>query len=223
MKNDFPAPSSAAKRITRAALSLLACGGVTLALWPAAQSGYAHWQQNQLQQKWQRAAAQPISTATISNHKNAKSSTRKVRATRKTPIAELPPTRILIPEIGLDAVLVQGQSEDDLKRGPGHDIYSALPGQKGNCVIAAHRNVYGSYFYRVDELLPGSKIILRTPHQKFTYSVVQMFNSADTDSSIKNPPADPNAPPMLTLYTCTLPISTTRIIITAQLAPADAP
>lgn len=133
-----------------------------------------------------------------------------------------PPTRIIIPEIDLDAVVVQGDDEASLRDGPGHDPNSALPGQIGNCVIGAHRNVYGSYFYRIDELLPGSRITLRTPDGKFRYQVVQTYQVADTQGAqVKAAP--PNSPPLLTLYTCTLPRSTNRLVVSAQLLPDDAP
>ena len=144
------------------------------------------------------------------------SSTRSGKLTKRR-IEPLLPTRLIIPEIGVDAVVVQGEDDASLERGPGHAPYTALPGQPGNCVIAAHRNLYGSYFYRVDELLPGAKITLRTPHQSYTYQVIQMFQVADTDAATVKALPPPGSPPMLTIYTCTLPRSTNRIVITSQL------
>ncbi len=210
---------NSSKRFLRGTLSLVALSGVVLALWPVGQTVWARWHQAQLERAWQKAAAQPVSLTSSTRKSNIHT---KSASTKKTQIADWPPTRIIIPEINLDAVVVQGEDEDSLRDGPGHDPFSALPGQTGNCVIAGHRNIYGSYFYRVDELLPGMKITLRTPHQSFRYQVVQSYQAADTQAaSVKAVAAD--APPMLTLYTCTLPRSTNRLIISAQLLPADAP
>lgn len=56
--------------------------------------------------------------------------------------AAWPPTPLIIPDLNLDAVVVQGVTPDELRRGPGHDAQSDKPGGR-NCVIAAHRNVGG--------------------------------------------------------------------------------
>ncbi len=150
---------------------------------------------------------------------NAPAASSPIRAA--SPAREWPPTRIIAPDMGLDAVVVSGVSESALRRGPGHWPGSALPGQPGNCVIAGHRNVYGSYFYRVDELLPGSLITLRTPDDSFNYQVVQSHTVADTDVSVLQPPAQKDAPPQLTLITCTVRRTTTRIVVTAHLVPPE--
>lgn len=216
MKN---APLTTGKRFLRGALTLLAMGGVTLALWPVGQTAYTRWNQQQLQREWQRAAAQPVSAPSVAAAKKlsaAPSSTRS-RKSAKPHIEPLPPTRLIIPEIGVDAVVVQGEDEASLERGPGHAPYTALPGQPGNCVIAAHRNVYGSYFYRVDELLPGAKITLRTPHQSYTYQVIQISQVADTEAATVKALPPPGSPPLLTIYTCTVPLSSNRVVITSQL------
>jgi LPXTG-site transpeptidase (sortase) family protein len=207
------------KRFLRGALTLLALGGATMAVWPVGQTAYTHWNQQQLQREWQRAAAQPVSAQPVSAAKNLsaeQSSTRSGKLTKRR-IEPLPPTRLIIPDIGVDAVVVQGEDDASLERGPGHAPYTALPGQPGNCVIAAHRNLHGSYFYRVDELLPGAKITLRTPHQSYTYQVIQMYQVADTDAATVKALPPPGSPPILTIYTCTLPRSTNRIVITSQL------
>lgn len=201
---------------------MVALCGVALAISPLAQSGWTRWHQAKLEREWQRDAAHSKFQATNSRAESSSIRFAIQTAPRKKTIQKWPPTRLLIPEIDLDAIVVQGENEASLRDGPGHDPFSALPGQNGNCVIAAHRNIYGSYFYRLDELLPGTKIILRTPDQKFRYQVVQSFQVADTQGAIVKA-APPNSPPLLTLYTCTIPRSTNRLVVTAQLLPDDAP
>jgi LPXTG-site transpeptidase (sortase) family protein len=94
-----------------------------------------------------------------------------------------PLTKLTIADIGLETFVVQGMDDAALRRGPGHDVNSSLPGE-GNCVIAGHRNVYGSFFYRLDELLPGAPIVLQSSNGKFTYIVEAVFVTPDTNLTI---------------------------------------
>jgi LPXTG-site transpeptidase (sortase) family protein len=223
------------KRFLRAALSLLFAIGVSMALWPLGQMAYARWSQHTLDAAWRAAAQQSVAAAPARNNPgrtsqsghSTGSSLRRTNASQKAvgrklqSAAEWPPTRIVIPEIDLDAVVVQGWDEDALRRGPGHRPQSALPGQPGNCVIAAHRNVYGAWFMRLDALLPGSEIRLRTPHETFTYRVSLLYTAADNDPATLRAPTGPDASPRLTLITCTLPRSTSRVIVVAQLVQPE--
>ena len=224
------------KRVVRGLLSLAIFGGIALALWPFGQDFYAAWNQRQLQADWKNAA--PTATASVAastrkpqNATLKKSSTKITSkaggaaaqlaegATQKTVEVPFPKTKIELPDIGVDAVVVSGVDEESLRRGPGHFPGTALPGQNGNCVIAAHRNVYGSWFYKLDELFPGQSIYLETPQEKYEYRVVRVFLNADTDISLlKSPPAGANGkvPAQLTLITCTTPRTTNRLVLVAQ-------
>ena len=51
-----------------------------------------------------------------------------------------PIARLVIPGIGLDEVVVEGVGDDELNAGPGHLPGSAIPGERGNAVISAHRD-----------------------------------------------------------------------------------
>lgn len=81
--------------------------------------------------------------------------------------------QIQIPKIGLDAIFVEGVSDDDLKSGPGHYPSTPLPGQKGNAAIAGHRTTYGAPFSSIDELAPGDEITVTTVQGKFVYDVMR--------------------------------------------------
>ena len=98
--------------------------------------------------------------------------------TTTTTAAPLPPpddgeavARIVIPEIGVDEIVVAGVGRDDLKKGPGHYPQTPMPGQPGNAAIAGHRTTYGQPFHRVDELVPGDEIIVTTLQGEFRYEV----------------------------------------------------
>ena len=215
------------KRFTRSALSLLIFLGIGLALWPLGQIAYARWNQRALRTAWneeaQNAAKMP------STKKSGATARTRVTPARANPVRarsshpKLPPTRIIIPDIGLDAVVVQGMDAASLQRGPGHAPYSALPGQLGNCAIAAHRNVFGSWFLRVDELLPGARINLQTPRETFRYEVAEIFSVPDNVARILRPMPGGENIARLTLITCTLPRTTSRVAVIAQLVPPDAP
>ena len=59
-----------------------------------------------------------------------------------------------IAKIGLDKVIVEGTSTDDLRQGPGHYTGTPLPGEAGNAAIAGHRTTYGAPFYNLDRASP---------------------------------------------------------------------
>ncbi len=127
-----------------------------------------------------------------------------------------PLTKLSIPDIGLDTFIVQGWDDSSLRRGPGHLPQSAPAGQ-GNCIVAGHRNVYGSPFYRLEELMPGQTITLTNRSGTFNYIVNAVFPTPDTNTQILGvPPA--NEPPRLTLLTCTLPHTNNRIVVQALLS-----
>lgn len=82
-----------------------------------------------------------------------------------------PLARIEIPSIGVDHIVVEGVSVEDLRKGPGHYRNTPNPGQAGNSAIAGHRTTYGQPFHRVDELEPGASIFVTTAQGKFEYTV----------------------------------------------------
>ncbi len=63
-----------------------------------------------------------------------------------------------IPKIGVEKVVVEGTSTEDLKRGPGRYEETPLPGQPGNAAIAGHRTTYGAPFFDIDQLVAGDEI-----------------------------------------------------------------
>ena len=116
--------------------------------------------------------------------------------------------------MNLDATVVEGVSEGALLRGPGHDPHSSALGE-GNCVIAAHRNMAGSWFYQLHALQPGDRITLETPQEIFTYRVKQVKEVSENDLSVLR--TRPNMKPRLTLYSCTLPKTAKRLVAVADL------
>jgi sortase A len=85
-------------------------------------------------------------------------------------------TRLRVPRIGLNALVVEGTTPSALRAGAGHYVGSPLPGEPGNVAIAGHRTTYGRPFNRLDELKPGDEAVLDTPIATYVYRVVAPFD-----------------------------------------------
>jgi sortase A len=102
---------------------------------------------------------------------------------------------ILIPRLGLTAVVVQGDSAAVLQRAVGHLADTALPGESGNVVLAGHRD---TFFRPLKRVRAGDAITLKTRNGDFEYLV---------ESTAVVPPGDvqvlqPTGGRTLTLITC---------------------
>ncbi len=86
-------------------------------------------------------------------------------------------TRLRIPKLGVEVLVVEGTTPAALKAGAGHYIGTPLPGEEGNVAIAGHRTTFGRPFNRVDEMTEGDKVFLDTPFASFEYSVVPGFDN----------------------------------------------
>jgi len=189
--------------------SLLIAGGVLLFAWPFGQTLYGKWSQRTLAAQFE--AAQKAAPALASQTKIA-----RTQAPTAANIAPWPLTKISIPDIKLSAYVVQGWEDEHLRRGPGHyDLSSPLG--TGNCVLAGHRNVYGSPFGDLDKLAPGNLITLQNKSGTFTYIVDTTTVASASDWRVTQAPP-PNARPVLTLLTCTLPHTPNRVVVRALLA-----
>jgi sortase A len=109
-------------------------------------------------------------------------------------------TRIIIPAIDIDVVVVEGVTPAALRAGAGHYPSTPLPCEDGNVAIAGHRTTYGRPFHNLDLLQAGDEIILETPIGRCTYAVSEaspLIVRPDDVSVIA-----PTAEPSLTLTTC---------------------
>lgn len=104
-------------------------------------------------------------------------------------------TRVVIPKINLDAIVVEGVSYKDLSKGPGHMRDTALPGDPGNAVISGHRD---TFFRHIHELTKGDEIDVRRDGKTFRYEVTGKEIVMPDDVAVLKQTADPQ----LTLITC---------------------
>jgi sortase A len=89
-----------------------------------------------------------------------------------------------VPRLSLDAVVVNGTSPSDLRRGPGRHLDTYMPGERKLVYIAGHRTTYGAPFGEIDELRPGDRIRLEVPYGSFEYVVTRHLIVDDNDLSV---------------------------------------
>lgn len=125
--------------------------------------------------------------------------------------------RLQIPAIGVDQYVVEGTSESDLAKGPGHYIGTSMPGQAGNVAIAGHRTTYGAPFNNLNNLKIGDQIsITGNSGERLTYVVsADPVAVSPSDVSVLNTVADNR----LTLTTCNPRFSSSqRLVVVAELS-----
>jgi sortase A len=102
---------------------------------------------------------------------------------------------IQVPRLGLNAIVVQGDSLATLRRAVGHLSKSALPGEWGNVALAAHRD---TFFRPLRDIRLGDEIRFTTRERSFEYRVVSIEVVAPTDIRVLESSTGHD----LTLLTC---------------------
>ncbi len=124
--------------------------------------------------------------------------------------------RIVIPGLGVDAPVVEGDDWESLKKGAGHHIGSVNPGERGNCIISAHNDIYGEIFRDLPELKVGDEVRVDTQTQSYRYVVQQTRIIEPTEVSVMAPTRSS----VLTLISCyPYAVDTHRIVVIAGLEP----
>src|SRR5688572_17063650 len=130
-------------------------------------------------------------------------------------------TRLEIPRLDVDVMVVEGTSLAALKAGAGHYPTTPLPGEPGNVAIAGHRTTYGKPFNRMDELQVGDRVVLTTPVARHVYEISTAPRVVEPDdwSVIRR---FPNRGSWLTLTSCHPEGSADyRIVVRAELVDSQ--
>lgn len=133
----------------------------------------------------------------------------------RSPVTEQTPRRIVIPDLGVDHVIVQGVDWEALKLGVGQLPNGITPDDPlGNVVLAAHNDIYGEIFRYLDQLQPGMSFEIFTATQRYRYEV--------TETQIVDPDAvqvmESQGRAMATLISCyPYQVNTQRIVVFADL------
>lgn len=146
---------------------------------------------------------------------------------------------LYIPRLGRDYgyAIVQGTTDADLEKGPGHYLGTALPGRPGNFAVAGHRVGKGEPFLNLDKLRAGDAVIVQTESKWFVYRVLgangdiaapvagvpgrEVVDPGDGDvlAPVPDHPGQQPVKAYLTLTTCHPKFTAThRLIIHATLA-----
>ena len=94
-----------------------------------------------------------------------------------------PVALIEIIDINVRRVVVEGTRAEELAKGPGHLVGSAIPGQPGTSAILGRSSRYGSAFSRRDELKAGQEVTVTTAQGVHTYEVVDSTLRSANDSA----------------------------------------
>jgi sortase A len=172
------------RRLVRSVGSLMVLGGLLLLvwsllvwLWEDPFTGlYTRYEQRELSRTYDRLeeAYRPRSTTpggdaslAVERREIAREARRyRAGAERGAAIG-----RLSIPRLGLDMVMVNGTDAGTLKKGPGRDPRTFMPGQGELVYVAGHRTTYSAPFSDIDDLRTGDRVTVRVPYATFVYRV----------------------------------------------------
>ncbi len=131
------------------------------------------------------ASRSPTPHSLLPNPENAKSALRAGEVVG----------RIEITRLGLAAVVRHGDDASTLKVAVAHVPGTVRPGDRGNAVLAAHRD---TFFRPLRNVQRGDEIVMTTPEGKYVYRVTKTHVVSPADVWVMN-----NTPAsVLTLVTC---------------------
>jgi sortase A len=167
--------------------SLLLVFGIYFLLSGAREVIWPWWHQKQVARTF--PPAPPKSTPSQPSQPSPKTLDHSLFHTGDT-VAEL-----TIPRLQGRWFVVEGAEDATLRLGPGHLEGTAFPGEKGNCVIAGHRD---TQFRRLKDIRKGDEIVLTTSIGESRYRVTgwDIVKPTDTRSLDDTPTA------VLNLVTC---------------------
>jgi sortase A len=96
--------------------------------------------------------------------------------------------RLRVPRMGVNMLLVNGTDHDTLKKGPGRDGRTFMPGENRLVYIAGHRTTYLAPFSHIDRLRSGDRVTIEVPYGTFIYAVTRHRIVKATDLSVLRSP-----------------------------------
>ncbi len=174
---------STSHRIRHAVGTLLLVVGVGILAWTFVvwqwndpfTSLYTRWEQRELASSYERVARdyRPVRVipAAAPPKDQAAGVAKNARRFRSGAGVGAPIGRLVVPRLGLDMVMVNGTDSSTLKRGPGRDERTFMPGEGKLVYIAGHRTTYLAPLSAIDTMRPGDSITLKMPYGTFEYRV----------------------------------------------------
>ncbi len=136
---------------------------------------YTHWKQHQLSQAYERRFSE-FRPAQLRQNEASVSATTSLIA-REARLYRIHSERgqaigqIRVPRLHLNMILVNGTDHDTLKKGPGRDRRTYMPGEGQLVYIAGHRTTYLAPFAHIERLRSGDRVTLDVPYATFRYRV----------------------------------------------------
>ena len=203
------APRRRAAALARVTGTLLMIVGVLLLVWgfwtwqwgdPVTRL-YASWQQHRLEEQhskqvasfgdvWQGLDLKPVRVTAepepvpVAPPKLLKRLHAEAEAYRASLDAGDAVGRLRIARLGLNAIVVEGTAAADLRRGPGRDERTFMPGEGELSYVAGHRTTFGAPFAHIDRMRPGDIATIEMPYATLTYRVTAHRIVSDTQLSV---------------------------------------
>ncbi len=153
-----------------------------------ATSLYTRWQQARLSERYETIVAKTASATVVPGTTSRVTAAlwieRAAAKARRSSREGDPIGRLIVPRLALDAVVVNGTDTASLRRGPGRDRRTYLPGQRELVYIAGHRTTYGTPFSHIDTLHPGDRVRMEMPYGTFVYAATGHSIASADDLSI---------------------------------------
>jgi sortase A len=178
-----------AMRIAGLALIVLGLAGlawtITVWQWQDPFTGlYTRWQQHRLAEQYAELLADWPSETTPQTRTVA----HEAALYRREKNSGQAIGRIVIGRLGLSMIVVNGTDAGSLKRGPGRDLRSFMPGQNRLVYIAGHRTTYLAPFSHIEDIRVGDYVKLEMPYGTFTYRTTGHEIVAANDLSVLRSP-----------------------------------
>jgi sortase A len=103
--------------------------------------------------------------------------------------------RLEIPRLQVAAIVLEGDDEETLAKAVGHLPDTAMPWERGNSALAAHRD---TFFRPLRNVRKGDEIRVVTPAGAVIYKVTEIRVTSPDDAQV----LAPTPVPSLTLVTC---------------------
>ena len=164
------------RRILRITGTLMLGAGVLVLVWVLVvwrwqdpfTALYTTWKQHQLSQSYERRAkafrlpepSSKTASARVVTAGQIRAVAHRYRLESKRGQAI---GRLRVPRLGLNMVVVDGTDEGSLKKGPGLDRRTYMPGEGQLIYIAGHRTTYLAPFAHIERMKAGDPISLEVP------------------------------------------------------------
>ena len=170
------------RRLLRILGTVIAAGGVLVLVWVLViwrwqdpfTGLYTRWKQHELSQTYERRARsfpEPHLKAGASLATSLTTIRKQARRYRLSSRRGQAIGRLRVPHLDVNMVLVDGTDHESLKKGPGLDRRTYMPGEGQLVYIAGHRTTYLAPFAHIERLRGGDVVSLEVPYATFRYRV----------------------------------------------------